>query len=369
MKKALFCASRASHFTYFHQPYFSELSNLGWEIHTVCQGKHTIESVKKNFELKFYKQTNLVANLVTAYKLAKIIAFERYDLVVSNSTLAGIICRIALKLSHSRDYRYVHIAHGYLFKIDGGIKTKICLFFEKLFLSDKDRVLVMNKDDLDIIGRYRITDNYSYINGMGLRRELFPDILVEKNPNKFRFLCVAEFSKRKNQLLIIKAFSQLIHKNVNAELVFAGDGVKMEKCKRLADELNLSEHITFCGRVQDMNRLYRNCDVLISASQSEGLPFNIMESLYCGTPVIASNVKGNNDLIRDGLNGRLFELSNIDSLVEIMVKLSCDMYYYRFIKENTCLNEKYFVENIKDEILEEYEVETLSERNGYVYEK
>ena len=43
-----------------------------------------------------------------------------------------------------------------------------------------------------------------------------------------------------------------------------------------------------------------------SASRMEGLPFNLLESLYCHVPVIASDIKGHRDLIRNGENGLLF---------------------------------------------------------------
>ena len=55
-------------------------------------------------------------------------------------------------------------------------------------------------------------------------------------------------------------------------------------------------------------------DVAISSSKSEGLPFNIMESMACGLPVLASNVKGHVDLIEEGKGGYLFKIHKEDFL-------------------------------------------------------
>ena len=57
-------------------------------------------------------------------------------------------------------------------------------------------------------------------------------------------------------------------------------------------------------------------DAAVSSSRSEGLPFNIMEAMYMGLPVIASAVKGHTDLIRDGENGFLYPLRHEEQLRE-----------------------------------------------------
>jgi glycosyltransferase EpsD len=122
---------------------------------------------------------------------------------------------------------------------------------------------------------------------------------------------VADFSKRKNQSALIKAFASTADKigagtsGQDVRLVFAGDGATLEECKRLADgtpsaaDLNVSDKIDFLGFVNDVPELLRSCDCAVSTSRYEGLPFNIMEAMAAGLPVVASNIAGHTDLLGD----------------------------------------------------------------------
>ena len=74
----------------------------------------------------------------------------------------------------------------------------------------------------------------------------------------------------------------------------------------LAGQLGLEGRVAFPGQVRDMAPWYAAADAAISSSRSEGLPFNIMEAMYLGLPVVATRVKGHTDLIQDGETGLLF---------------------------------------------------------------
>ena len=51
---------------------------------------------------------------------------------------------------------------------------------------------------------------------------------------------------------------------------------------------------------------YAACDVVVSASRIEGLPFNLMEAMYYARPIVASDVKGHHDLLAPGQAGLLY---------------------------------------------------------------
>ena len=90
-------------------------------------------------------------------------------------------------------------------------------------------------------------------------------------------------------------------------------------CKEQARQLQVEDRVLFPGQVKNMAALYHCCDVCVSASRIEGLPFNIMEAMYCGLPCIASRVKGHEDLLQHNRNGMLFETEQ--QLSGLMVQL------------------------------------------------
>ena len=73
----------------------------------------------------------------------------------------------------------------------------------------------------------------------------------------------------------------------------------------LAEELGVADRVLFPGQVQ-MAPWYGAADLAVSASRSEGMPFNIMEAMYYGLPVVASQVKGHTDLLEESQAGLLY---------------------------------------------------------------
>jgi glycosyltransferase EpsD len=100
------------------------------------------------------------------------------------------------------------------------------------------------------------------------------------------------------------------------KLLLAGKGALLEKCRELVCKLHREDQIRFLGYVSDIQELYAACDTCVSTSHSEGLPFNILEAMACGLPVIASDIKGHRELVSDGGAGVLYKNGNSADLQE-----------------------------------------------------
>lgn len=364
MKKVLMIASQASHFKNFHVPYIKYLKEHGTEVYTASNGVFS-EADTVHTELGFKKKLFHIGNIGVMLNISRLIRTSGIDSVYTNSTLAGFVGRAAVILSRKKSVRTVHICHGYLFSDDGSLRSKLYLFFEKLVRKRTDLLAVMNGEDLSIAEKHRLGKRIVFINGMGVPPERFPELSVEEAANMRAslknegedtiFLCVGEFSERKNQKEIIEAFSRLPAQKLDkCRLVLAGEGQLMKSCKALSEKLGLSGKITFLGHFDDMNLLYRSCDCLISASRFEGLPFNVMEALYCGEDIIVSDVKGNRDLCTDGV-GSLCPYGDAEKLSVLM---SCRV---GSAGANTCrLKEKYLSQHVvPDNLHKLYGIENL----------
>ena len=73
--------------------------------------------------------------------------------------------------------------------------------------------------------------------------------------------------------------------------------------------------------MSDVEMCYHAADLAVSASRIEGLPFNLMEAMHCALPVVASRIKGHEDLVIDGENGRLFPYNNKEAFVQAVCSL------------------------------------------------
>lgn len=325
MKKVLMVASAASHFENFHIPYIEHLHGRGVQVYTASAGKLNSQYVFRHITLPYRKKLYHPMNLIVILRLAWLMRKERFDAVYTNSSLAGFTGRMALKLSFRRKTKAVHICHGYLFDDDGSRRSRLYLAFEKVLRRRTDLLAVMNNDDHKIAEKYSLGKEIVFINGMGLDASRFTRIDGGRMQSLRRglgasektvaFLCVGEFSPRKNQQCIIEACALL--GDMDYRMAFAGEGELLEKCRELAKKLGIDDKVIFLGHRRDTNELYRSCDCLISASRFEGLPFNVMEALYCGMDILVSDVKGSRDLA-EKYGGRLFPYGNTAELAAAM---------------------------------------------------
>ena len=360
MKKLLYCASTLSHLKNFHLPHIKALSEADFSVFTCAEQEFLFENTAGSFALPFEKRFLSFQNLKAVFTARKLLLRENFDVISLNTSLAAAVIRAALlTMPKKRRPKVVYICHGFLF---GEKVTPSSLRYslpEKLLAHLTDILAVMNDEDARLAKRYHLCENLRRINGMGLPegRYRIPDederTAARKSlgiaESEFVFLCVGEFSSRKNQQAVIRAFAKSLSDMPNARLIFAGEGALLSRCKSLAKELNIAEKVSFSGQKSDVLPLYFAADAAVSASKSEGLPFSIMESLCCGLPAILSDIKGHRDLKNSGGNIVLFDSGE---------KLSAAMKeIYRSKDRFPCDMSRYMLPAVLSEILSLYNFE------------
>ncbi len=327
MKKILFAASTLSHIENFHVPYLNEFKKQGYIVHIMGKpnNKSDIAYADKLIPIHFEKSMFSIKNFSIAFKIAKIIKEEKYDIVNIHTSLAAFFVRIGIMLSLKKPSLVINTVHGYLFDYNSSfLKRSILLLAEKFTKCVTDIIIVMNSEDYDIARKHKLYKKNIYkINGMGINLSKFPSISHEEklllrekfnfSENDFLLVYVAEFSKRKNQIFLLKSISNLVNNGFkDIKLVLLGDGQFFDELKTYSSALNIGNNVFFIGYSKDTCTYYQLSDVCVSSSRIEGLPFNIMEAMSVGLPIVASKVKGHTDLVIQEENGFLFEYDSID---------------------------------------------------------
>lgn len=144
-------------------------------------------------------------------------------------------------------------------------------------------------------------------------------------PNKRVILSVGGLTTRKGFDLLIKALKILIEsfREKNVYLVIVGEGPFREKLEKLVSSLGLSEYVRLAGARphQELNLWFNAADLFCLASSREGWPCVLLESLACGTPVVATNIWGIPELICSDRIGLLSEQSERDIAEKISLAL------------------------------------------------
>lgn len=313
-RKVLFTASTYSHIVNFHLPYLRRFREEGWTVHAACGGRvMELPSTDEVMHLPFEKSMGSPNNFKAAKLLRAKIKRERYDLICTHTSLAAFFTRLAVLGLRERPV-VVNMVHGYLFDdATAPLKRTVLLAAERWTSPVTDLVLTMAHWDYEAAVRYKLGKKVIHIPGIGVdfsrlddappdaRQRLRAELGIPEDA--LVLIYPAEFSKRKSQSVLIQAMERLPEQVV---LVLAGDGALREECGALAQRLGLADRVLFPGYVKDMGSWYAMADAAVSASRIEGLPFNIMEAMYAGLPVVASDVKGHSDLIPDDGIGLLY---------------------------------------------------------------
>jgi glycosyltransferase involved in cell wall biosynthesis len=89
------------------------------------------------------------------------------------------------------------------------------------------------------------------------------------------------------------------------ELLLVGDGPEIEQTRMKIEQLGLSGKVKVLGARKDVGAILSKAGLMVLATNWEGLPRSILEGMRAGLPIVATDVGGNSELVKDGINGCL----------------------------------------------------------------
>ena len=311
--KILIVASNMVHIKNFHRPYIDAFKSQGHNVYVMASGEGA------DFNIPFKKRAISFKNWKLSAEIKKIIKKEQFDIIYLHTTLAAFWTRYAIKNMKKRPI-VVNTVHGYLFGNGFSfLHNKIYLGCEKIVKKATDYIVVMNDEDKLIAEKHKLALNKVYkIDGMGV--EPFKRIFTEANPHvpPRRLVYVGEISKRKNQIFLVRAMKKL----PDMELTLVGDGSQRKTIEKYIKKHRLEDRVFITGFTSNVGEYLASSDAYVSASTVEGLPFNIIEAMCAKLPIIASNVKGQNDILPSEC---LYETGDLESYIN-MVKTPPGVY-------------------------------------------
>jgi glycosyltransferase involved in cell wall biosynthesis len=138
---------------------------------------------------------------------------------------------------------------------------------------------------------------------------LFPDEPTEvKEDGYFIFLLPAGVRKVKNIMQAVRCINYVHEKHKDVILNVLGPVIESEEGENLKEKAENNNWLTYTGSVpfRRMGKFYRQADVILNTSLSEGQSSSIMEGMAAAKPVLASDIPGNRSLIQDGVTGLLY---------------------------------------------------------------
>jgi glycosyltransferase involved in cell wall biosynthesis len=137
-------------------------------------------------------------------------------------------------------------------------------------------------------------------------------------------LCVARLVLEKDHATLLTAFQRAARAQERLHLWIAGDGPLRRVLESQVERLGLAGRVSFLGFRGDVPRLLAAADLLVIASQREGLPNVALEAMAARRPVIATAIAGTPELVRDGETGMLIPPGAPEALAGALTALAGD---------------------------------------------
>lgn len=136
-------------------------------------------------------------------------------------------------------------------------------------------------------------------------------------------LFAGRLEPQKDPLGLVRAWAAAAAGRPGALLAVAGGGSLREPAAALAERLGIAGSVRLLGPrdAEEVRRLMAAADLFVLPSRAEGISNALLEAMASGLAVLASDIPGNRDLVRDGENGRLFAPERPERAAELLARL------------------------------------------------
>lgn len=264
-----------------------------------------------------WRNYNPITDLLGIIKLRKFLKNSSYDVIHTHTTKAGFVGRVAAKLAGIKTI--FHTVHGFPFS-ESSSRVKVFVFsqLEKLLYKISSKVIFVSNYHLEWARKLSIVTNS---NGVAIRNgidkidysssELFFDD-VNGLP-VINILYIGRVVKEKGLFDLVLAFRRLLDSNPNVNLYIIGDGPDLAELKQFS---STSKNIHFKGFVNNATEYLSKSDIFVLPSYREGLSISAIEAQAYGIPSLLSDIGGNVEISANGVNALLFEVGNVDSMLQ-----------------------------------------------------
>ncbi len=285
---------------------------------------------------QLHREISLLRDAVATWRLVELIRRERPDIVHTHTAKAGALGRVAAVLAGRPRPIVVHTFHGHVLRgYFGPVRTTIFRLVETALARVTDALIAVGpqvRDDLVALGVAPAEKFHVVRLGVELEQRLDDSPAARAEARRVlgvpedRFVVgwVGRMTGIKRTSDVLLAVKGLRDRGVDAVLCMVGDGPDRERVERQARELGIARHCLYLGYQEDVSPWYAALDAFLLPSGNEGTPVTAIEALAAARPVVATRVGGLPDVVRDGTDGFLTEVGDVDALVDALERLARD---------------------------------------------
>lgn len=264
-------------------------------------------------------------DLTAFFDLLKIFRQHKFDIVHTHSTKAGIVARIAAKLTFTP--KVIHTVHGISFHaLESKTKRTIYYIIELFSSLFSDEIITVNKFYTKFYKFIPFVRLKSIYNGVDFSKFKSYEP-TKKEENNINVLYMSRMDVQKNPFFLLHAIKKLVDENslaCNVNFRFVGDGPLKSKCVDYVRDNSLERVVNFSGWTDNVSLEYSNADIFCVPSNYEAFGLVFIESAFFSVPVISTCVEGIPEVVLDNKTGLLCKPNDVEALSKLLLTLIDD---------------------------------------------
>lgn len=304
-----------------------------YEVHLACDKSNEVDNsnkaINKIFNIDILSKIYQLNKLFNGIKQISILVQKnQYDAIISNNRNASLVARLShiFYFRKNKKLKNIYIARGMYFHDSQPLLIYYIVFFFEVLLSKfTDLILSQTNEDIIKINKFLSKNTKIKYIGNGIDVKKFYQNTKSKN-SSFVIGSIARFDPNKGITDLIEAFKLFNKKYTNSKLLLIGGSLDTFHDKyylritKIINNYNLSKKIIITGLNNNVYKHLCNIDLYVHPSYREGMPRSVLEAMSMSKIVIATKIRGANEIINDSINGFLYEKKNIISLFNLIEK-------------------------------------------------
>lgn len=301
------------------------------------EGELITKTRAKSVELlvipELVRELHPIKDLIALLKLVNQIKKAKALIVHTHCSKAGILGRIAARMAGVPII--VHTIHAWGFHDHmSSVERFLYITIERIVEKITDRLIAVSTLNIEtgIDAGISTREKYTVIHS-GIDIDLYRNVSIDVTKKKEELGIdskalvigtVGRLSPQKAPQDFVKAAAVVLREIPNAVFLYVGDGPLRNEVEELIHELGISENIILAGLRTDVPELLAVMEIFVLSSLWEGLPRVFLEAMSAGLPIVATNVDGASQAIKDGQNGFLIPPGDYIALARKILKLAGD---------------------------------------------
>ena len=285
------------------------------------------------YNAQIYRNPFNIPEVLRAYRSAgAVLRSGEYTAIHCNTPIGGMIGRIAGKRYGVK--KVIYTAHGFHFYKGAPLFNRTVLKWAEMLMARwTDAIITMNQEDYEAAKKFKLRKGGKvyFVHGVGITLKDFEGLSHLRQQKREEMgvkdddivlISMGDLVPRKNYGAAIRAIAKA--NDSRLQYMICGRGPELENLQALAKELGVENQIHFLGFRTDVKELLTGADMFLFTTRQEGMPRSMMEAMASGLPCVASRIRGNVDLIEEGVNGYTCLTDDADGYAAAIAKIASD---------------------------------------------